>query len=348
MVAYAPSELYPTRKYGFQLSTAMRSATWKRSGVSCCGRQSVTRGTRRMCPYSIGDTLMRTTCGESAAATEGMNSAAGVWLHDSNCSSTSPLSALVKLNLVESNSWQTLSIVNSVGRFLLARPSLSCATIPSSPGSALVETFVTSYRNNPCSNRSSHSERMRRSNFDFSRSKGPAEPPELVSLPLELSASGTVWSPKLPKLRVRFGMLAMRCGERHIGISWPPLQMSATVRFALSEMTLSDLLLCIVPVIARRDSAIRTKLFARAQDATRLAPEDAPPLITVFFFLVPVSSAFFVRRRAPSALETSPSQVQRILGPAPAARRRSPTVPAHHGHHSSSLRLSKPPVLCVC
>ena len=63
MVAYAPRELYPTRKYGLRDSAAMNRGGRRSSGVMRWGRQSVTRGQSSTWPYSIGDTLMRTAVG---------------------------------------------------------------------------------------------------------------------------------------------------------------------------------------------------------------------------------------------------------------------------------------------
>ena len=94
------------------------------------------------------------------------------------------MSALVKLNLDPSNAWHTSSTENSVGRFFVARPSLNCATNPHPPGTTLVFTAVTSYRNKPAANRSSHAESKMRSKGETSWTYPPPVLPVSPSLSL--------------------------------------------------------------------------------------------------------------------------------------------------------------------
>ena len=68
MVAYAPSELYPTRKYGLRLSAAISSGGRSVSGETRCGRPSKTRGHSKTWPYSMGETLMSTTVGDTPSS----------------------------------------------------------------------------------------------------------------------------------------------------------------------------------------------------------------------------------------------------------------------------------------
>ena len=161
MVAYAPSELYPTRKYGLRLSAAINSGGSSVSGETRCGRRSKTRGHNSTCPYSMGDTLMSTTVGDTPSSST-TRAASNVEQETSparradvlrasasarasrNAKRISLLSALAKLNLFASNAWHTSSTENSVGLFFVARPSLNCATNPYPPGTTLVFTAVTS------------------------------------------------------------------------------------------------------------------------------------------------------------------------------------------------------------
>ena len=99
------------------------------------------------------------------------------------------MSALVKLNLDPSNAWHTSSTENSVGRFFVARPSLNCATNPHPPGTTLVFTAVTSYRNKPAANRSSHAESKMRSKGETSWTYPPPVLPVSPSLSFSLSFS---------------------------------------------------------------------------------------------------------------------------------------------------------------
>mmetsp|Transcript_37419 Transcript_37419/g.94433 ORF Transcript_37419/g.94433 Transcript_37419/m.94433 type:complete len:282 (-) Transcript_37419:269-1114(-) len=78
----------------------------------------------------------------------------------SNLTRTSLVSALVKLNLEPSQGWHTLSTLISVGLFLVARPSFSCAMKPQLPGSTRVGQALTSYRMSPASDLRCHSDSM--------------------------------------------------------------------------------------------------------------------------------------------------------------------------------------------
>ena len=177
MVAYAPKELYPTRKYGFLLSAHIRRGGIKASAKICCGSISETLGHNKTCPYSIGETLIRTKFGDLLISPRSINSVRpgssfSFSSSSSSCSSkvnsTSFWSALVKLNFFPSNSWHTRSILNSVCRFFVALPSLYCATYRDGPSMSRVSTAVTSYRNNPPANRSSHASIRTRSKSEAS------------------------------------------------------------------------------------------------------------------------------------------------------------------------------------
>mmetsp|Transcript_12441 Transcript_12441/g.28249 ORF Transcript_12441/g.28249 Transcript_12441/m.28249 type:complete len:200 (-) Transcript_12441:1211-1810(-) len=177
MVANAPRLLNPMRKNGLSASRIISSARRNVGNVSFCSRQLSTLGTSSTCPYSIGLTLMSTRFGSNiglstARSADGPSIVASISLYldvampvaAPKVNSTSLIPALLKLNFVGSNGCATWSILNSVGRFLSARPSFSCATNPSSPGSTLVAHSVTSYRNSPSSARSSQCDSRMSSN----------------------------------------------------------------------------------------------------------------------------------------------------------------------------------------
>mmetsp|Transcript_25819 Transcript_25819/g.72307 ORF Transcript_25819/g.72307 Transcript_25819/m.72307 type:complete len:227 (-) Transcript_25819:55-735(-) len=125
----------------------MCSARVRFSGPSRCGRSPSTLGTSRMCPYSMGLTLMNTRCGLPCTGAWSskwdLPRPASSW----KAKSTSSCPAFLKLNFLSSKACTTWSTLNSVGRFLVARPSLSCATKPYAPRRRLVSTCSTSYRN---------------------------------------------------------------------------------------------------------------------------------------------------------------------------------------------------------